>query len=1408
MMDRWRVTLFAISELRLKKLKKDASMRKFFLIRCVTIAILVSIHCVPQLLGLTVWNGSVTADVVDDNISITGNVTLDPALSNSIYVKAQTTNITITPNTNWSIVQGVGAAPGPVALHLVATAGNIITLDFSTASLNLIGGGVNDNIFLISFSGQGNLRILGGNSQSLNLTNSVPGGPGAYFMVNMDNVGHLPDSRNVVVVRANQASAADFTFSVGQNSLLGFMADNSTGSQNATIAFDATNSGTGRLKLNVLNGGAVGVQGYLLTVASTTDFSISNIDVTTPAGNRAIFATATSNASLTSGLLIFNQNTTLPAFRSNPWCQIPNVVGVQPGFVIGSTGELRVATGTYFDYVGAALNVSPTPTIPAAFLNALAVNGVPPLVNQVVKDRNPSALFTDGPATQCTTPRPLITLEPVSKIYFRSAVGSDGVIANYQGFAFTVDPTKQYTGVQGYGNIAFDVEGTADVVQPTGTLNSALNVLSLYEADTGGSVLIEGTETTFKLRPDPWLVDSTGVPRQYGKSCFLINGRLNVINSALQHTDEIHKVYEDNAIEQSETTYLGGDSFRLCKDRLRPHIMYYNSDLLLNTSAAFTGLDQATASIGTAGVGEADNISNFVFYSNGFCVDQGTGRNLILGSNYGSLASDLSTIVDRDAHFDVFQEFPQNSATNIEAHILTRPNNNKVTQGLPANQATLATQYSEHSIFLAHGSNISIGTPALTGSDFCNGLAPFALTATSLLLVNGSIMTFETQGGWFNEPATSVETGQGGIFVDQQGALSIGVGQRMTLGAMVGIGFNGSVNLPSRLVGIKPNVGITRSNLDMSDINQQVIVPVNSNISDFTLDWKYTTKNTCPATGTPAYIPYTTPVVPAACGAPAAVPANISSVPIIQGTVNQLQVFNSRLGDPATIKIDGSLGAGLVRELLFFGSTPDAGVAPEAIVVLQENATVGLGVNNQNVDSPHAGIVLGVNGVTLLPNSNAQVFLNEDVTINNVCHIVTGPDFGVAAPHQLLITSDVPREIRVKNGGVLDLSQFDSDQKQLIIGGKVTLVFEPGARFILGGGLFTMSENAVLSCEPYSNPTFVGSSITSTDPFRVRFGGTGSMTFVGNSSISIPRGAVAGIESIGVAVTPDTVFNCPVVTNLFWILEDYAQLNIGSSADFGGALQVGNTASVVNGSVSWTLILNGPGVLAQIATQGMLGLGVGQVDKPAGTFNDGAPNNWTVAPLFNVEATTINIVEGTFKHNAIFEGSSGQASLMALGAANTGHTFFVQPLNAAGARVLGGGNLVLVSAQTSPTVLSQDGFIDANLSVGILSSRPLLDDPSKSTTVPAFPATASALFTYLKANAYDVQITKYAQAAENHLGTITIGWIKGAEIIRKALIGVRDDQGGFGDPFRSLQRGAVGMAVSTNGDATATLLRP
>ena len=1445
-------------------------MRKNFLAKYIWIFLLIGITPWSQLRAV-VWAGNVTADVVNDptGITITADVTIGgPGVGDDhVYVESTAIDMTITPTaaSNFTIspLDAAGVCAGNArALHLVATAGRTITVDLSAASLNFRG---NNQDFLISFTGAGNLRFLMGDDQEVTFTNVGAASPlaGAFLMVGMDATANTPLAQNVIFSRSSAATNANATVSVEGESMIGFIAPTGDTTGTAIIGFDATNAtaNTGRLILSIqpnavlggVNGGAVAIQGYEVGVADLgTTFSICDIDFTTLAGSRANLQTMfTAGPLLWSGFQLFNANATLPALRRNPWCLDPNPVGIQPGFVLGANGVLVIADETYFDYISATTNVTPTPAIPDEVLERLAVNCINPLVNQVVKDRNPSAFIVDGPGNFCTgmdlavapsawVGRPQIIMNGTSKLYLRSAVACDGLVNDFDpAFPFTVDPTHQFIDRQGNGSVVFDVEGVLDVIAADDLgEGKTINILSLLEADTGGSVLIEdATHTNFKLRL--YERDACDRYRQYGKASALINGRMNffgVVGGSqefgLQHTDEIHKIYEKNRIAQSEATYIGGETWRLCPTFLndcpppisetgeRPEIAHYWDTFYIHTSAAFTGLDNIVPSYPSTAANP--NASDWAFYHNGFCVDQGTGRSLVLGTDIGALASDLGTIISRDAHDDIYQEFGQAAGSPIIEELLTRPNNVKVTETLPADETLLALQYSTHSFFLGHASNVSIGTPAIPGVVAGLGVNPcdqttFALNDTPTLSVDGSFIAFETQGGLLNQPDTSVETGQGGIFVDQQGLFSISATQRMSLATMVGVGFNGALSLPSGQMFINNQVGITRSNLDMSDATQRIVVGPTTTISDFTIDWKYTIKDTCPPSATPTYIPYNPIALPAACQQPAVVAANMTNVPTIQGNIDQLLVENSRLGDPATVKFSGVTALGVttgskVRELVFSEAGPDSGVAPVGIVITENNAVVGLGTASRNQDSPSAGIVLGINGVILMPNSGSSavpgtgsgdstIILNEDVIINNVCPIVTGTNFGVNGIDTLTITSEVPREIRVKSGGALDLSQFDNANKRLRIAGQITLVFEPNSRLIIGtgtaGGELSFVDTASIRLDPLIGQNLPTGTLAASDAYRVKWSGFGTIRLEEDSILDIARGTLLGIESGGLA--PQV--NCSVLTTLNLVIEDSARVTIGSDADFGGGLQVGNTAAIDGGAVNFNLTINGPDATFEINSQGFFGIGVGIVSKP-----NGAPNTWSVSPTFNATSFAMTLTQGRFRHNNILSGASENAAVMALGALTAGYTWTMSPVSTS-ARVLGGGNLVQISGPTAPTVLTTSGVITASLSAGILSSRPTLDDPSK--TAPAPGASATTMFNYLKAGSFQSQIVPTAQATQNdQLGQVTIGYVNVTTINRRDVQGVRAADGAYADPTRSLEIGAVGLALSNSGIPTAYIIRP
>jgi hypothetical protein len=228
----------------------------------------------------------------------------------------------------------------------------------------------------------------------------------------------------------------------------------------------------------------------------------------------------------------------MPLLRTNPWFVNPApAVTFQPGFIVGNNGTVSIAGSSYIEYVAKAQNNNPAPVVDAAIMLKHADNGVVPPVNTLVKQRNASALIVDsGEKNNFASVFPRFNLADTSKLYFLSAVDADGVSSQPD---FTVNPTRHYTGQAGYGSIVFDVEGKLEIL---GNSTGAINILSLKELPVGGSALITGAETNFKLRSfEKQTVDGKAYDKQYGKACALINGRINFVGCVLQHTDAIHK---------------------------------------------------------------------------------------------------------------------------------------------------------------------------------------------------------------------------------------------------------------------------------------------------------------------------------------------------------------------------------------------------------------------------------------------------------------------------------------------------------------------------------------------------------------------------------------------------------------------------------------------------------------------------------------------------------------------------------------------------------------------------------------------------------------------------------------------------------------------------------------------------
>ena len=796
---------------------------------------------------------------------------------------------------------------------------------------------------------------------------------------------------------------------------------------------------------------------------------------------------------------------------------------------------------------------------------------------------------------------------------------------------------------------------------------------------TGGSVLIDSDETTFPLRT--CRKDCCEHFIGYNKAYAFFNNRMNLFDTVLKHTDMNHKVCENNDV-CSEPTYVGGEKIKFCRDGSSlPKIAFYNSDFYLHTSAAVTGLDLIVPNVDEARGNEVD----FKFFYNGSVIDDGSGRNLILGTCKGAKSCD-GTIIDSDAHLDVIQETMQTfSAVPHALYFRVAMNDNTIICDLEEDECD---QLSLHTIFLGHTSNMTIG-----GKN-CNP----GIDTNPSAIIDGNFFSFETRGGNCCSPENAASTGQGGIFVDRNGIFAIGDQYRANISAMVVKSENGFVYLPRGKVYFDNRVGVADWHLDLSLTT--VIIPKGTYLTDYTLNWLTTKKDYF------NFCPYQVCCVDICGDCPPVEEKNITSIPIVQGTVEQFQIKGSRLSSPAHFMVDG----GCVREVIFL-TDYNSGEALTAVIAIQDEGRVGIGSTHKDPDALWASTFLGVNGITLIPNGQSYVNLNEDFIVNNVCHILKGPDFESDDDDQevvMRIESDCSKKLRVIKGGILDLSSFTKPNQVIEFGGSIQLVLEPGAKVRMGGGKIRFADSAKVLCtnikdftpfedarnEIYPDEFFPP---TTTDDFRVEFIGTGTLEFQECSCMDIHKWAYVGFTSVD---------ECSLgSTDLTVILKDKSHFAIGGCCELeGGVLQIGNTIDTEGEStVKFKLIIDGDEAIFEIGKHSFFGLSVGMVDNTPEAHND-----WLVDNIYNVEAIDIEVRNGTFSHNRIYSGEEYDASLLAIGDDLLDSEIYSFGFEPRRATILGGGNMAVIDFlgfADNPIVGSvKDDFAN------IMSSRNMIYD--------------------------------------------------------------------------------------------------
>lgn len=432
--------------------------------------------------------------------------------------------------------------------------------------------------------------------------------------------------------------------------------------------------------------------------------------------------------------------------------------------------------------------------------------------------------------------------------------------------------------------------------------------------------------------------------------------------------------------------------------------------------------------------------------------------------------------------------------------------------------------------------------------------------------------------------------------------------------------------------------------------------------------------------------------------------------------INQLGVAGATVGAPLLLDVAG----GRVREIVSTPVTFDQGVdwhsslqlgtldqGAHAIIYLEQQGRCGLGSMGWNSRSVNAFNVLGETCVQIAPLDDGIIDVNSNLICYDNLPLQALTSFGATHVNRLTFTAENEREIRILKGNELDLSAFGQNvkQQQIMFDGKVKLVVEAGAKIRfpenpIGGIVLYFNGDSKLVFEAPQTPVLYPDLIvtsTDTDVLRTKIIGCGEIWANKNAQIHIDEGALVGVQAD--VRTP--------TTNVAVSLNRDAQWYLGTKQLAGGAFEVGNPENVAGASISFTLKLMHPDCLFHIDREGFFGLGVGVIRKnknPNGkalqsnnpqvnaqgkavtnSYGDPIFNShaeaWKVQALKNVSSITLQLEAGTFSHNNIADGSSPEASLVAVGP-STAYAFNVLK-DASLLAIKGGGNVMTVPSGTS-----------------------------------------------------------------------------------------------------------------------------
>jgi hypothetical protein len=433
--------------------------------------------------------------------------------------------------------------------------------------------------------------------------------------------------------------------------------------------------------------------------------------------------------------------------------------------------------------------------------------------------------------------------------------------------------------------------------------------------------------------------------------------------------------------------------------------------------------------------------------------------------------------------------------------------------------------------------------------------------------------------------------------------------------------------------------------------------------------------------------------------------------------IEQLAISGSTQANPIALYLSGNgTDYASIREIV---SVPaSSGFVPGegsfATIFMDKDAFLGIGNRGFNDKSVNAWSLLGKNRVTLVPNGDCFVELNEDIILSDSQPIIPTSNFGALGAQRITFYSQDTREIRIPRGGEFDLSAFGSltngTNQQITFDGNIRLIFEAGSTLRFPAvGHSNNAKGPVLYMNGRSQLIFEGlpdrdntrllarnlSSVDFSSVGRSRIVGVGKIWLNKNASMKIMESACVGIEGDSRALQTDILVS----------IAKEGSLLVGDPNSAGGILQVGNVTDLSEGgtvfaSVYLTLRVNGPRAVVHLDREAFLGFGAGVISRNrlvSGSVSNSL-NDMKLKALFNVSGVALRAARGSLSHNQIYSGTDSQASLLAIGPVET----YTLDLGVAAESIWrGGGNMIYVT---------EDATVETPLQVSVLSTAQALAD--------------------------------------------------------------------------------------------------